>query len=211
MTQPRYPLSVPSPIYAPSGRFAFVASHVLGIEGGHVNNPADRGGETKYGISLRFLVAEGRIDLDGDGRADFDLDRDGDIDGADIRLLSPQQALNLYYHCFWERLDLGSLPRPLDGAVFDQAVNGGGVSAGKILQRALNRMSTLPGLRVDGDLGPATRKAVSRVLAVNRIPDLILKYRQEAELRYQDIVRRDPSQVVFLKGWAARARRLGDV
>jgi lysozyme family protein len=60
-------------------------SHLIGVEGGRVNDPLDRGGETKYGVSLRFLAAEGAFDDDGDGKADYDLDMDGDIDGADIR------------------------------------------------------------------------------------------------------------------------------
>ena len=41
---------------------------LLEIEGGWVNDPKDRGGATKYGISLRFLAAEGAFDADGDGR-----------------------------------------------------------------------------------------------------------------------------------------------
>ena len=87
-------------------RFAAVVRHVLGIEGGHSNDAADRGGETNFGISLRFLKAEGRLDLNGDGIADYDLDMDGDIDGADIRLLSPDDAVALYRRCFWDRLGL---------------------------------------------------------------------------------------------------------
>jgi lysozyme family protein len=54
---------------------------VLGTEGGFVDDKVDRGGTTKFGISLRFLAAEGAFDADGDGKADFDLDLDGDIDG----------------------------------------------------------------------------------------------------------------------------------
>ena len=68
-----------------SPRYARAARKLLQIEGGFVDDPKDRGGATKYGISLRFLAAEGAFDEDGDGKADFDLDLDGDIDGQDIR------------------------------------------------------------------------------------------------------------------------------
>jgi hypothetical protein len=66
-------------------RYAAAAKKLLLIEGGFVDDPTDRGGTTKYGISLRFLAAAGAFDSDGDGIADFDLDMDGDIDGADVR------------------------------------------------------------------------------------------------------------------------------
>ncbi|URU46679.1 glycosyl hydrolase 108 family protein [Klebsiella pneumoniae] len=37
-------------------------------EGGYVNDPTDKGGETKYGISdKRDGLADGKADVDGDG------------------------------------------------------------------------------------------------------------------------------------------------
>jgi lysozyme family protein len=36
---------------------------LIGVEGGRVNDPLDRGGETKYGVSLRFLAAEGALTM----------------------------------------------------------------------------------------------------------------------------------------------------
>jgi lysozyme family protein len=205
-----YPLSVNTPLYPAGGRFAFVASHVLGLEGGHADHPNDRGGETQFGISLRFLKAEGAIDLNHDRYADFDLDFDGDIDGADVRALTRQQALNLYYHCFWARLKLDRLPKYIDAAVFDQAVNGGAVAAVKLLQKTVNRLNIRP-VAVDGVLGPQTINAVMALVDNACADDIIWRYRQEAENRYNDIVRADYSQVVFIRGWAARARQLGSV
>ena len=61
-------------------RFDTAFRHLLGEEGGYVNHPADRGGATNWGISLRFLKAEGKIDANRDGRHDLDLDMDGDMD-----------------------------------------------------------------------------------------------------------------------------------
>jgi hypothetical protein len=74
-------------------RYAAAAKKLLLIEGGFVDDPTDRGGTTKYGISLRFLAAAGAFDSDGDGIADFDLDMDGDIDGADVRKLTRGDAV----------------------------------------------------------------------------------------------------------------------
>jgi lysozyme family protein len=199
-----------------SERYAVAGRALLGIEGGHVNDPVDRGGETKFGVSLRFLVAEGQIDLDGDGIADFDLDMDGDIDGADIRKLKRGDALYLFHRCFWLRLDADSFAPPIGEMLFDQAVNGGLTAARKMLQRAVNASLVTYGLNgqalvIDGVLGTATRAMIDRVLQWNGagLPTLINAYRDVVADRYRAIVAANPSQKRFLNGWLNRAAQLG--
>lgn len=199
-----------------SPRYARAVRHVLGIEGGYVNDPVDRGGATKYGISLRFLVSEGQIDLDGDGFADFDLDMDGDIDAADIRRLTVGDAIYLYHRCFWQRLDAETFAEPIGEMLFDQAVNGGLSAARKLLQRALNHVIGAGGatdkIAVDGAIGPATRRALQWVLAEERgLSNLVMAYRHVTADRYRAIASANPSQVRFLKGWLRRAEQLGAV
>jgi lysozyme family protein len=53
---------------------------ILAVEGGYVNNPADPGGETKYGISKRAYP------------------------NIDIAKLTLDQALNIYYNAYWQPL-----------------------------------------------------------------------------------------------------------
>ena len=201
-----------------SPRFVAAARALLGVEGGHANDPLDRGGETQFGISLRFLKAEGRIDLDGDGIADFDLDLDGDIDGRDIRLLTKGDAVWLFHECFWKRLGCEQWFAPIGEALFDQAVNGGALAAKKLLQRAINvclaasRINYRPAsLAVDGVLGEKTRAAFDWVYRLPALGPsaLIIVYRNAAADRYRAIVAADPSQKRFLKGWLARAAALG--
>ncbi|RHW17181.1 hypothetical protein D1610_11570 [Sphingomonas gilva] len=200
-------------VWAWSRRFGVAFDRLLGVEGGHVNDPVDRGGETKYGISLRFLASEGRIDLDADGIADFDLDMDGDIDGADIRKLTIGDARYLYHRCFWRRLDIELLPRPIGEMVFDQAVNGGARAAGKMLQQSINALlfAGQPKLVVDGVIGPATRSELAQLLEQPHpgMPGLVGAFRDAAKLRYRAIASADPSQNRFLKGWLRRADELG--
>lgn len=199
-----------------SPRYAAAATKLLGVEGGFADDPLDRGGTTKFGISLRFLVAEGKVDLDGDGQADFDLDMDGDIDGADIRKLTRGDAKFLFHRCFWRRLDADSFPRPVGEMLFDQGVNGGLVAAKKLLQLAVNACLAkyriaLPPLKVDGDLGEKTRAALDTVIArpAARMPAIIIAYREQAKARYRAIVAADPTQKRFLNGWLNRADQLG--
>ena len=202
-----------------SARYSAAFPHLINAEGGYSDHAADRGGATKYGISLRFLVAEGKVDLNRDGVADFDLDMDGDIDAADIRALTIDHAKALYWRCFWLPVRAEQFPRPLGEAMFDQAVNGGLVSARKLLQRAVNlclmQAERAGGmkhiLKVDGEIGPATSSAVLWVLQypAQGMPALLRAFRDAVKERYRAIAARDPSQAVFLKGWLARADRLG--
>lgn len=199
-------------------RYAKAVAAVLTREGGFVDDPRDRGGTTKFGISLRFLKAEGALDEDHDGFADFDLDLDGDIDGQDIRALSRGDAVYLYHRCFWLRLDADRFAFPLGEAMFDQAVNGGLVASRKLLQRAINACyrrdppNGLPPLAEDGMIGPATRCACEAVLQHGALgmQALLAEYRAAARARYRAIAASDPSQSRFLKGWLRRADRLGE-
>ena len=189
-------------------RWDQVCTRVLRIEGGHVDDPVDRGGETKYGISLRFLKAAGGLDANGDGFGDLDLNFDTVLDGQDIRALTPEIARSIYLKHFFIGPELWSLLRPYDAAMFDQAVNGGTTAAIKILQRALNRQGK-PYLKVDGVLGPKTRAALAERLRYGY--PVLQAVREEAAERYRAIVRADPSQKRFLKGWERRAAELGRV
>lgn len=223
MSSPSAPLQTPAigaidddiVVTAYSERYARAVRHVLAIEGGWSDDPVDRGGATNYGISLRFLVAEGKIDLDGDGFADFDLDMDGDIDGVDIRQLTRGDAVWLYHRCFWVPIDAETFPRPLGEALFDQAVNGGLTGARRLLQQAINicraRLENRDPIAVDGQIGKATVAAYEELLSLPGVgmPWLLNALRRAVEARYLAIIARDPSQKRFKNGWLRRARELG--
>ncbi len=205
-----------TPLYASTSRYAIVGPHELGIEGGLSDNAADHGSWTKFGCSLPFL--QGEAGADPLVMQWFDHNGDGVIDAADIQALTSQQVLNLFYHSIWcreLRLDLGLIPPTLDGAVFDQAVNGGPKAAYELLQTALNMFLVGVNLNIDGNFGPKSATALHTALNAGdpaaALGRLLSLYRQAAETRYNDIVRADPSQVEFLAGWVARARSLGDV
>lgn len=227
MSQPVTPLSAPPSdpfAVAPeaaeivalgySWRFAAAVRELLNVEGGWVNDPADRGGATKYGISLRFLASEGAFDADLDGRRDFDLDIDGDIDWCDVRALTRADAVALYHRCFWQKLEADQVPAPFGEMLFDQAVNGGLAAAKKLLQRAINHCAMtlrLAPVAVDGVIGKNTLKLMQALLLSHRCGKAVLAaaFRDFVAERYREIVRRNPAQRRFLKGWLARAGRLG--
>lgn len=192
-------------------RFQRAVDKLLKTEGGYVDHPADPGGATNHGISLRFLKAEGKVDIDGDGRMDFDLDMDGDIDAADIRKLTRADAAKLYHRCFWQRWRCENMASPIGEMVFDQAVNGGGASATKMLQRSINSLlpSHVTKLDVDGLLGPTTLNMLGVVLTLVTTEQLATTYREIARARYRALVNANPKLNAFLRGWLNRADDLG--
>lgn len=87
---------------------------LIGHEGGYVNDLADRGGETKYGISKRAYPH------------------------IDITNLTLAQAKNIYRTDYWDKVNCSSLPPDLALLVFDAAVNNGVSAASRWLQGAAN-------------------------------------------------------------------------
>lgn len=86
---------------------------VVGHEGGYVNNPADPGGETKYGISARSYpsVNIGALTLDG--------------------------AKQIYQRDYWSKAGCDLCDPGLALIVFDAAVNNGVGQAVRWLQAAV--------------------------------------------------------------------------
>lgn len=173
---------------------------ILRFEGGFVDDPADPGGVTNFGVSLRWLRAEGLADRDGDGRKDGDIDGDGDIDADDIRLLTAEEAGRLFLSRFWNRYGCGTLP-PVIATIktFDLAVNAGPTQAHRLLQRAV-RSAWAP-LVDDGVLGPKTRSSVLACDPERLLPALC----SEAAGFYRLLAATRPPLERFLSGWLNRA------
>ncbi|MCH9838000.1 hypothetical protein K0U83_20225, partial [bacterium] len=74
---------------------------VLGREGGFVDDPVDRGGKTKFGISQRAYPK------------------------LDIANLTEQQAAAIYKRDYWDAINADSLPEGIRELAFDAAVNQG--------------------------------------------------------------------------------------
>jgi lysozyme family protein len=161
------------------------------IEGGYVNHPADPGGATFAGVSLRAVV---RLDRDKDGKLDFDLDGDGDVDADDIRLLHahPEKVSDFYHSEYFEPVGASTCPWPLAIRAFDAAVHHGVGGATLLVQKACR-------IKVDGINGPGTSAAMrvagldEAALARFDLERLDLLHRISAR-------RNDP----FFRGWANR-------
>lgn len=122
--------------------FERAVQHTLDLEGGYVNDPADPGGRTIYGISERSFPEEWSIGPP-----------------------TLQRAKEIYKLNFWNPLNLDTfVNQSVALEVFDTAVNCGPRKAGEFLQVAYNFFAVkkgLPPLVVDGAIGPKTIRAVN--------------------------------------------------
>ncbi len=181
--------------------FAPAAAVLLDQERGFVADPADPGGATQWGISLRYLRQLG--DLARNGWPDGYLDHDGDVDAEDIRALPVETALAIYRRDWWDRLGYGQLAsQPLATKMLSLAVNMGETGAAKCLQRALRACASgRPSLLADGRVGPRTIAAANQFQPVA----LLAPLRSEAAGYYRALVAQRPALRRFLAGWENRA------
>ncbi len=135
-------------------RIEAIADAIVAREGGYVNDPADPGGPTKYGITLSTLR-----------RLGLDLNRDGKVDLADLRRMSRRKAREIFIRDYFFRPRIDMLPEALQPSVFDMYVNAG-ANAVRILQRLLNDMGHK--VKIDGLIGPQTARAAQ--LAAEEAP-----------------------------------------
>lgn len=120
--------------------------HTVGLEGGHVNNPDDPGGETIYGITKRdhpdlFVVG----------------------------LPTLEQAQQRYRDQYWTPINgdgIAGVSLEVAMEVFDTAVNMGNGRSATFLQRSLNacnrRQRDYADITVDGNIGAMTIAAMKK-------------------------------------------------
>ena len=150
-------------------------AHVLKHEGGYVDHPKDPGGATNLGCTKKVW----------EEWVGHEVTKD------DIKALTIADVSPLYKAQYWDKCRGDDLPRGVDFAVFDLAINSGTGRASKLLQRAV-------GVAADGAIGPATLAAVAdanpRELAT-KICELRLAFLQAL-----------PTWETFGKGWGRRVK-----
>lgn len=153
-------------------------------EGGYVNDPSDKGGETNYGITVATARANGYT--------------------GSMRDLPLQTAKDIYRNEYLVKPGFSTFPSTIAAELFDTGVNMGPATATKFLQRAVNALQG-SGLAVDGKMGPATRGAVVTYLNSRaNAQDILLKALNCLQgVRYIELVEANASQRRFINGWLA--------
>lgn len=173
-------------------------------EGWLSDHPADTGGLTVYGASMKFVQG---IAATQDGR-DF-LERIGvrlPVTALVMREITQGQARAMFRREFWDRLRLDDYPFGVALALYDAAVNCGCAQSVKFAQRGYNACVGPNGVRlaVDGKAGPLTRKA----LCAHATPAVLSAMLDARQRFYEELAANKPSQAVFLDGWTNRVNDL---
>lgn len=150
-------------------------------EGGYVNDPKDKGGPTNMGITLNTWKHYG-----------YDKNKDGLINEKDIKLLN-QDDFKYVLRRYWDKWKADDI---LNQSVANILVDWYWAS-GKwgiiIPQRIL-------GVTQDGIVGPNTIKAVNNSDQKKLFNDIM-----NARIKFiDDIIKNNPSQKRFEKGWKNR-------
>jgi len=160
-----------------------------------VDDPADRGGETCWGISMLMIKAEKMTPQD------LGLDIPAFFPGC-LKKMTKATAQDLYCRFFWNKYGFGAiLDQTAATKVFDCAVNCGPKRAAKIVQGAVNTLT--PGkLIVDGAFGPMTFGAVNALDSrkfVKAMSVVMADY-------YESIIAARPANAKFRNNWLRRAQ-----
>ena len=159
-----------------TGNFIPCCNFTLTQEGGFCDVAGDPGGATNHGITMYTLSAY--------------LGRQATID--DVRNLTAETAEAIYKPDYWDALHADLLPLGLDLLAFDFGVNAGPKRSAMILQK-------LVGTVADGDIGPATARAIGQ-----HSTDWLIASLTVAHIQYYRTL---DGFAEFGDGWIARANR----
>lgn len=177
-------------------------------EGGYVNDPVDRGGETHRGVARKFNPDwEGWVLVDrlkSENPQDF---KSVINENVELSLL----AKELFRARYWVPIRGDEiLDQHIANKVFDTGVNQGVARSVRYLQVGLNRLnrneSDYADIEVDGKLGDQTLGAIVAFLELEKgRPDYLLKLLNLMQAaHYLDVMSRDATQERFARGWLNR-------
>ena len=161
-----------------------LAPLILKYEGGYVNDPLDRGGATNMGITVNAWKLLG-----------YDKNGDGIINDADMKLLS-KDDFKFVLRKYWDKWKADEIKNQSIANILVDWYWGSGKWGIVIPQRIL-------GLTADGIVGPKTITRLNELIDSDA-ESLFYKIYAGREKFLDDIVKNNPSQKRFIKGWKNR-------
>jgi uncharacterized protein (TIGR02594 family) len=164
--QPRVRAEEPSEAEPPV-LFQRALVHVLEMEGGFTDDAYDPGGPTNRGITLATYAAWKGLPLDANSCATLT---------AELRRISIEAVRDIYHARYWLPAHCAEMIPALAFFHFDAAVNHGVTGAMRLLQRAV-------GTDADGEIGPNTRAAITRM----SVEEALHRYAEVRRARYRSL------------------------
>ena len=176
----------------------------MGNEGGYSKDPDDVGGETFKGISRRY-------NPQWEGWEIIDAMKSHPNFPSILKTMSnlDDSVHDFYKKLYWDSNSLDDCPsQVIANEMFDTAVNMGRNRAAKFLQESLNYLNRneriFDDLEVDGDIGPASLRALNFILDHGE-EELLLKVLNVLQGSfYLEYMKKKPSQEKFMRGWFER-------
>jgi len=163
--------------------FDSAISKVLKNEGGFVNNSADRGGKTNFGITETLAKSCGYT--------------------GDMETLPIETAKAIYKKEFWDKLKCDQINNSnIAMTLFDISVQVNPFTAITFIQKIL-WLLTGTAMVEDGIMGGLTLKTLNDV-SNTLTPQILELLNFFIEKRYVNLATNDSSQKQFLKGWLNR-------
>lgn len=174
---------------------SYITKSIL-AEGGerYTNDPADRGGETKWGITVARARAAGY--------------------SGPMQAMTREQALPIYKLYYWQQPGfdaIAAMVPPLGAELLDLGINGGPDTPSRELQRVLNVLSEQGAdyshVQVDGHCGAMTRASLAGLIrrrGAEGVRVLMLAIRGLAAARYIELAENDATQERFEFGWLSQ-------
>ena len=165
--------------------FEKAVNQIIKIEGGFVNNPKDKGGATKYGITEKVARQNGYI--------------------YDIKNLTQVKAKEIYKNEYWDKIKVDCKNFNISFLLFDFAVNSGVKTAIKHLQNALNVLlkGIIEPLIIDGVAGKKTQAAMDYINANGFFSDKLQSLLINERLKFYTSLSKTQFNE-FGKGWINR-------
>lgn len=172
-------------------RISKIIDGVIAVEKGYVNDPADSGGETMWGITVAVARKAGYM--------------------GEMRLMSREAAMNIYYRVFV--IDPGfdkvlPLSAEIAAELVEFGVNCGPGTAATCLQEGLNDLNDggalWPDVKEDGSLGPVTLNCLKVYLLARQQAGVVVMLRDlnsRQHHHYSQLVRKRPKDERFFYGW----------
>lgn len=158
---------------------------------GYIDHPADRGGETNFGITTADARKWGYA--------------------GSMAAISFDLVESIYRADYWTPMRGDEMTnQAIAEEVFDTSVNCGAVTGRRFLQEALNELNNqgkkYAEIVVDGLVGPRTLETLQFALALAPAYEaaLLKSLNGQQYQRYRTICLGNPGQEVFMLGWLLR-------